>query len=284
VQRTVLNRTVSKLINERRLAVEVSLAVRTMSDWALRIPGLPIAIPRERGPRALGDVPLSELAVVASQLRETTRTGSVVEEVIALYGVLSPTRQQDEYVRRAIDPHWALAHAPTPEAPSPDVGSEPASARATARSNKEFEGVLSLVVNEVLALGSRRLQLLGAAWVDDDQSGLLRRQFLDSLRMLGVGLDLDAITVLVRESLPDASGPARGAVVDLVLARALFGKVDETAIDRLTAPMRAARDSIEGTEERRCGHGNPWGTCRVGTCPGRSAAAMPADYDWRLDS
>lgn len=284
VQRTVLNRTVSKLINERRLAVEVSLAVRTMSDWSLRIPGLPIATPRERGPRALGDVPLSELAAVASQLRETMRAGSVIEEVLALYGVPSPTRQQDEYVRRAIDPHWALANTPTHEAPPQDVGPEPASARDTARANKEFKGLLSLVVNEVLALGSRRLRLLGASWVDDEESELIRRQFLDSLRALGVGLDLDAITVLVRENLPDATGPARGAVVDLVLARALSGKMDEAAIDRLTSPMRAARDSIEGSEERRCAHGRAWGTCRVGACLGRSAAAMPADYDWRLDS
>ncbi len=287
VQRSALNRTVTKLIHERRVAAEVARGAASMSNWSIRVPGTAPVVARERGPRALGDVPLSELAHVADLLGRAYGPKDTMEELFRVYAVPTPSAQQRDYVRRAVDPSWALAQRPAEEASSVSEPTTAASAREAARTSRDFEGILDTVVNEALGLGSRRLAKLGESWRDDEEVEAVRKALCENLRTLGVADDINAISSWVRDRMPGESGRTRGAVVDAVLARFLVHIADKSAVDLMLRPLQTAitevPDAVRPVAQGQCAHGASWGKCHILRCPGHFLGSVPSDYDWRTD-
>jgi very-short-patch-repair endonuclease len=286
-QRSALNRTVTKLVNERRVAVEVAMGAASMANWSIRLPATPPVVARERGPRAFGDVPLSELAHVADLLRSSNGPKDAIDALLLVYAVPTPSAQQRDYLRRAVDPSWALAQRPADEMRSGEEPVTALSAREAARTTRDFQGILDSVVNDALALGSRRLAKLGESWLDDEEVEAVRQALGDNLRTLGVADDINAISARVRDRMPNESGRTRGAVADAVLAKFLGQIADQSAVNLMLRPWQAAMSEFpEGARpvgQGQCVHGASWGTCRIVRCPGHFLGSAPSDYDWRTD-
>jgi hypothetical protein len=66
-------------------------------ETILRVPGTPAVIPRERGPRRLGHVPMSEVAEVAERLRRLHRLAPATDLLAVLPScyVVAPEEEAD---------------------------------------------------------------------------------------------------------------------------------------------------------------------------------------------
>lgn len=144
-------------------------------------------------------------------------------------------------------------------------------ARQPSRSQRDFDRTLDEAVNDALELGMSGLERLNAAWRNTEELQATRHALVQRTNQFGVPDDLKAITVRVRDKMPNQEPGTRGAVVDLVIARYLEHVIEPDVANLLLGPWRAAKSGpeiVETAPKRTCTHGKPWGRCMWTACPG----------------
>jgi hypothetical protein len=254
----------------------------------------PVTRIRERGARALLDIPTSEVAALAEAIRQRTRaTDDVVgDRILAMYGATRASEAEQSAVRKAVATRppadQAVIFIPTL---LPVIAPQERPLSATTRIDKDrtvrlLDNAIEEVVNEALDLGMNRLKRLGDAWEDGDAVAAVRTAVLERMATIGLTHDERELAVRVRDRMPNASGSARGAVVDAVLARVGQQFMDEEELAVLMAAWERARRRAPGpddTPRQQCAHGRTWGSCTQVTCPGHYLEDKFSEYDWRND-
>ena len=290
--RSLLNQTLNGLLSSRRILAEKADASDGMADWVVRSPASPRVLVRQRGNRALLEIPRSEVAAIAQRARHarpTVTEGGLVTTVLAAYGAPNPAGSERAYIESAITGPTAR---PAPASPTSTAIAQPAALSSTRpepredeprvrppvivpQGAKEFSTVVDETINEALALGGDGLHRLGAAWVDDEDVRGVRDAFLEEMWVLGVSMSLEVISKTVTSKLPDVSGKARGAVVDAAIARYLRPVADPIGVELLLRPWQVATSPLDDAgapqaarARELCQHGRPMGSCMVVTCRG----------------
>jgi hypothetical protein len=293
-QRSAINQAVFALVQTRQIKPEVHLGDREMASWTIRSHESNHVVLRERGPRALQDIPASEVRAAANVLeQEGVAAVDMVSQLANLYHVSA----QIELHRRVIAEALAPAHSISTRdraASVPDdialaipqgLAEQELTPHQSDRLSREFADVTEQTINDALQLGTGGLKRLGGAWKDGDDVAAARLAVLDHLGQLGVGLDEHGLATRIREGMPNTPGEARGATLDLVLARFAGRLVGDGSVALLMAPWKSAfalgpeGDSPASAEG--CEHGAQWGYCIHVGCPGRYLGSSQADTDWR---
>ena len=265
-----------------------------MDSWNLRVYGTPITQIRERGARALGDIPISEIAALAQAIKHRDRVTDdvVIDRILAMYGVVRASETERSAVRKAVTTETptdqAVMFAP---ALLTVIAREGRPSSATTRSDKDrsvrlLDNAIEETVNEALDLGMNGLKRLGESWEDGAAVAAVRTVVLEEMAAIGLTVGERELSVRVRDRMPNASGSARGAVVDGVLARVGKQFMDEEELTVLMAPWDRARHpapSHDDTPRQQCVHGRAWGSCTRVTCPGHYLGGKSSDTDWRND-
>jgi hypothetical protein len=293
-QRHVLNTVIYDMVRNRILEADRVARDADMGSWNVRLYGTPVTRIRERGARALLDIPISEIAALAQAMREGAPATDDVEadRILAIYGAAHASQAERSVVRKAVTVEapadQAAMFAPTllsvmapEERPSSTV-----SRGDNERAARLLENAIEEVVNEALELGMNGLHRLGLAWEDGVAVAAIRTVVIEHMATIGLTLSERELAVRVRDKMPNASGSARGAVVDAVLARVGMQLMDEEGLAVLMAPWERARrpaPSDDDTPRQQCIHGNTLGSCTQVTCPGHYLGGKSSDTDWRND-
>jgi hypothetical protein len=293
-QRHVLNTVIYDMVRNRILEADRVARDADMGSWNVRLYGTPVTRIRERGARALLDIPLSEIAALAQAMREGAPATDDVEadRILAIYGAAHASQAERSVVRKAVTVEapadQAAMFAPTllsvmafEERPSSTV-----SRGDNERAARLLENAIEEVVNEALELGMNGLHRLGLAWEDGVAVADIRTVVIEHMATIGLSLSERELAVRVRDKMPNASGSARGAVVDAVLARVGMQLMEEEGLAVLMAPWERARrpaPTDDDTPRQQCIHGNTLGSCTQVTCPGHYLGGKSSDTDWRND-
>jgi very-short-patch-repair endonuclease len=274
-QRSVINQAVYGLIEGHRLALETRRGGLTMGDWTIHTAGTPAVIVRSRGPRGVLEIPPSEIAATpdATGLSGAT-TDETARALLSLYGVPAAVPQEVAHVARALMAASVTRLVAPAASDLKQAAALPALAPLTSRpsrSQRDFDRALDEAVNEALGLGMSGLGRMNAAWRNTEELQTTRAELVQRINQFGVPDDLMAITVRVRDKMPNQEPGTRGAVVDLVIARYLEHVIEPDVAALLLDPWReatSAREMVETAPARTCTHGKPWGRCLWTACPG----------------
>jgi hypothetical protein len=171
----------------------------------------------------------------------------VADRILAIYGATHASQAERSVVRKAVTieapADQAAMFAPTllsvrtpEERPSSTL-----SRGDDERAARLLENAIEEVVNEALELGMNGLHRLGLAWEDGVAVAAIRTVVIEHMATIGLTLSERELAVRVRDKMPNASGSARGAVVDAFLARAGMQLMDEEGLAVLMAPWERSR-------------------------------------------
>ena len=297
-----LNKAAVRAERDGRLVAVPSGVGHSLADRVLRLPSQAPVVVRERGPRALEEIPASEIKAVARQLRGSNISPTdraLMRDILNEYGRVGLTNAASAYLGRCLgvvtplgpepleqQPIWPQRPAPILR-PSPQPRAQPERPTRAAPvpgrpSASNFRRVLAdtIVRAQTLTAGARTR--LATEWRDEENEGH-RYAVVGAANSAGAPREWSTVARIVSSTLEDWPAAARGAVVDASFALVAPGVPDDA--EPLLAPWRSALrpggaeppilpDRAEGD---RCPHGNVIGKCPFIACKGHFLGGMPFD-------